>query len=705
MFAINFKQAFPFILAVLLIGCIFPTGVFAQQGKIDADVLDAAKVQETVTVVIYLQDRPPSRQIAEGVKAQFRPNIDATSRQIRDRIRPFRRQRQPLPLNVKAEVRALHEALDNETRQMRQEIGQQLRNRVAGSQQRVREAIEQAGGTVYAQIAQTNEIEAELPANAVNQIAALPEVRRVGLDTEPVPALDVSAPTIRVSSFWNAGYDGGPYDIGIVEHGVQKDHPDLRPDNNECIERNPGAEAIHGTKVAGVVASTHDDYKGIATGLDKILDASFPMLTWADAKNAMQWALTTASDDAEVINYSFHGVYGGDLTMDEGDPDYVADQGGFLDGLIDDYDVLIVKAAGNQATPAGIRLPYTLTWGSDSYNAIIVAGSVDQNNPNNRPTDWVYQAGGKGPTPAGRKKPDLTAPAWNIMSTNLGGGTWVGTGTSMATPHVSGALLLFWDHGLWHPALLKALLINSAEDRDAPGWDSDWGWGYIDLDAALDQYDYVMVGSIGTGNEKWYSGTMNAGETVTLVWLKHAGQSLANLDMYLYDVGTGGFIGASVSGKDNVEQIELNSGTNRAVYIKVGHWGGGSSSETLGFAPPSDFQSISPPLAPAAVSLADEEGASGLENSYPNPFNPETWIPYRLASEADVVIRIYNVDGQRVRTLDLGKQSAGRYIAKNRAAFWDGRNEEGGLVASGVYFYTLEVNGEKIESRKMILQK
>ena len=91
---------------------------------------------------------------------------------------------------------------------------------------------------------------------------------------------------------------------------------------------------------------------------------------------------------------------------------------------------------------------------------------------------------------------------------------------------------------LWDPMMQKALLINTAEDRDNTGWDEDWGWGYIDLSAALDQYDYTISDSIDGGAEQWYSGTMNGRETVTLVWHKHSGQLLSNLDMYLYDAGT-----------------------------------------------------------------------------------------------------------------------------------------------------------------------
>ncbi len=103
--------------------------------------------------------------------------------------------------------------------------------------------------------------------------------------------------------------------------------------------------------------------------------------------------------------------------------------------------------------------------------------------------------------------------------------------------------------------------------------------------------------------------------------------------------------------------------------------------------------------------MADEGKRFALHRNYPNPFNPETWIPYQLASEANVVIRIYNVDGQLVRTLNLGEQPAGSYMAQDKAAFWDGRNTEGSTVASGVYFYTLETDGKTTATYKMVMRK
>ena len=95
---------------------------------------------------------------------------------------------------------------------------------------------------------------------------------------------------------------------------------------------------------------------------------------------------------------------------------------------------------------------------------------------------------------------------------------------------------------------------------------------------------------------------------------------------------------------------------------------------------------------------------TSLLTNYPNPFNPETWIPYQLAKPTNVTLTIYAVDGRVIRTLALGHQPAGMYHSKNRAVYWDGRNEQGEPVASGVYFYTLEA-GDFSATRKMLIRK
>ena len=93
-----------------------------------------------------------------------------------------------------------------------------------------------------------------------------------------------------------------------------------------------------------------------------------------------------------------------------------------------------------------------------------------------------------------------------------------------------------------------------------------------------------------------------------------------------------------------------------------------------------------------------------LYQNYPNPFNPETWFPYYLGKESSATIQIYNIDGDLVRLLDIGKQPEGEYLGRDKAAYWDGRNRSGQIVASGVYFYELQTDGFS-QTRKMLLMK
>ncbi len=90
--------------------------------------------------------------------------------------------------------------------------------------------------------------------------------------------------------------------------------------------------------------------------------------------------------------------------------------------------------------------------------------------------------------------------------------------------------------------------------------------------------------------------------------------------------------------------------------------------------------------------------------NYPNPFNPETWIPYLLSKPAEVTLTIYNSRGEVVRELKLGHQTAGVYTGRSRAIHWDGRNKLREKVAAGVYFFTLKA-GNFTATRKMMILK
>lgn len=170
----------------------------------------------------------------------------------------------------------------------------------------------------------------------------------------------------------------------------------------------------------------------------------------------------------------------------------------------------------------------------------------------------------------------------------------------------------------------------------------------------------------------------------------------------------------SATGKIDTNDVPLSIGRNsegdREHYIglidEVAIWRVALDAAEIKQAMEGDI--ITEPIAAAAPTRNASIGIIPIETAllpnYPNPFNPETWIPYQLAKPADVTVHIYAVNGTLIRTLFLGHQVTGSYQNRSRAAYWDGRNAVGEPVASGVYFYTL-TTGDFTATRKMLIRK
>ena len=109
------------------------------------------------------------------------------------------------------------------------------------------------------------------------------------------------------------------------------------------------------------------------------------------------------------------------------------------------------------------------------------------------------------------------------------------------------------------------------------------------------------------------------------------------------------------------------------------------------------------PLGLQVTALGQIKRTALLQN-FPNPFNPETWFPYVLANDGPVSIRIWDVRGQLINELALGVQKAGSYLTRDTAAYWDGLNQLGSVVSTGVYFYTMEA-GQFQATRRMLILK
>ena len=176
--------------------------------------------------------------------------------------------------------------------------------------------------------------------------------------------------------------------------------------------------------------------------------------------------------------------------------------------------------------------------------------------------------------------------------------------------------------------------------------------------------------------------TSTAHDDFVCFWDLYTGALAQKLDV--------GFSSAEIAFSQNNSYMAVANGSissDEPGIVKIYRWTGNSPGHLA-----------------APVKEVEPAQPTALLSNYPNPFNPETWIPYQLSEAAEVTVTIHASDGKLVRTLELGQVPAGVYSDKDRAAYWDGRNAQGEPVASGVYFYTLQA-GDFKATRKMVIRK
>ena len=155
---------------------------------------------------------------------------------------------------------------------------------------------------------------------------------------------------------------------------------------------------------------------------------------------------------------------------------------------------------------------------------------------------------------------------------------------------------------------------------------------------------------------------------------------------------SGDMVAVSAHNAPNPDAPATNRGKGTAAYVY-------NSVEDFGTPP---FLAVEP--FELRVTTLGRVKRTALLQNFPNPFNPETWLPYRLAADAPVTLGIYNARGQLMRELNLGVQKAGGYLTRETAAYWDGRDHVGEPVSSGIYFYTLHAAPFQATRRMLILK-
>ncbi len=215
------------------------------------------------------------------------------------------------------------------------------------------------------------------------------------------------------------------------------------------------------------------------------------------------------------------------------------------------------------------------------------------------------------------------------------------------------------------------------------------------------QNPLTIVVSLKKIAEGQFKATVNTGATYKIVLPFSVTNGSISGEATTITVGKG-----KVESDDTLTVVRT-TGTTEAVTVNIGTLPRPDSHFHFGYRPVKSSNlplEVIPAIGGAPNSIPNVPTVTGLLPNYPNPFNPETWIPYQLAKPSDVSVTIYDIGGNVVRKLGLGHQQIGFYKSRSRAVYWNGRNEFGERVANGIYVYQLQADSVSF-LRKMVILK
>ena len=478
-------------------------------------------------------------------------------------------------------VQSARDQLDQLIVEARQTAAREIEAAIRPQRESVAARLSGWGARVLQQYTMTNMLAVDLPASAIAALEADPDVAEVAPIEQHSSDLESSVPGFGTAAFWTAGFTGAGQSVAVLDTGIKENHPAFagkefvsrafvsNAAGDPCFndDQTAGDHQGHGSHVAGIVASggspgfTADI--GVARGLSRIynlkigwLPKSLPSCKYnsfnSDVVAALDWALQNTP--VRIFNYS----YGGDTDQDDTSSARIFDQ------IVEQNKVIVAISAGNSG-------PDLHTIGSPglAYNIISVA-NYDDHQSTNRDNFDIHYSSSRGPTPAGRFKPDIAAPGTSILSTNYANDNFVRkTGTSMAAPHVAGAAALIVQSGVTDPLAVKALLINTTDNF---GWKPDRAWGYANLKTARERNYYFLSSAAGT-RPVFFTGAAKDNFSATLVWNRHIVVTssttayLNHLGLYLYNRTTNTLLSKSEDALQNVQQVLADKAA--PVVIKV----------------------------------------------------------------------------------------------------------------------------------------
>lgn len=575
---------------------------------------------EVLDVHIVLSNQPAA-QFSRAARARNFPDLNNLGWQMREISRRWLPTGSMRPEEEKAWTAVPMSAADRQALRLlaaerdaletmwRTELAADVTAAVQADQDAIADHVAALGGVVYARIPLANRVGALVAAGRIGELIADPMVAFIDLNHPGEPELDNHRQSLGLETgFWAAGVDGGVHDVGVLDTGVQQNHAAF---SGHTFMTNAGASDSngHGTGICGIMASGDALYRGMAFGCDKIVVAIA-----GDINTSMPGMNYIAgTGEPENVNYSFgNGTASG--------TDYTTtDQ--FFDGVISTFGYMVSKSTGNGGFGSGNP---TITRPAPAYN-LLASANMNDSNTIPRTDDRIDSTSSRGPTPGGRKKPDITAPGTNSFSTtrtlsfgNIGG-------TSSASPHTGGGVVLLWDMGNTSPMGAKAVLLNTtdaiidnetsstADDQFVAGsrWNRRYGWGYLNLGQAylhgLNVFLDAVPDAPETADFRLYKGQMFVDERATLVWERHVAyngaafptqiEEFSDLDLFAYNELNNALLASSASVIDNVEQLDVD--VDAMVVLKVeaaGQFDPDITTEDFALATQENFVAASGPI-------------------------------------------------------------------------------------------------------------
>ncbi len=503
--------------------------------------------------------------------------------------------------------------------------------------------VESNGGKVGRRYDFVGAISAKMPAGKIAEFSKLPEVEKiyydeiVALPPEPssgnIIMTTTGTDTIGADYAWDSGYTGAGIKVAVIDTGINYSHPDLGGGfgagkkvaggydfvNNDA---DPMDDQGHGTHVAGTVAA-NGSIKGVAPDATlfavKVLNSAGSGTT-SNVIAGIDWSI---AHDADIISMSLGGS--------SQPTDEFTDILNIVSDAAVDKGVVVAVAAGNSG-------PGTSTISSPgSSKKVITVGASDDKSTVTISDDAIAPFSDRGPSAFGRLDPDVVAPGVNIYSTSYTGGGYTKSGTSMSTPHVSGAAaLILQKNPALSPAQVRAILIHTTSNLTSSHV-FEKGAGIINLTNA---FTYNISANMN-GDDRWEESVIPGFSTIGKLVLNNTNTYAVNFTFSIETM-------TDLEGDNSIPVSSFSAPAYEMISAAS------SNTVDITFSPPQDtkpgiygttlvvFNSTAGVLRIPVVITIPLVGSGSINGTVNNAdYSSGDWIYYKLRSSNSTALSVY----------------------------------------------------------------